>query len=278
MISQSNGRFVPPPGPSHSDKHPRLDYIAQRAFFARHKAERWKLFIEVLSPRSTTVLAEYLKIRPLTVNDYRMFSHAFMDDQLPQLEIFRSLLLRWQREAPTANEPIEIAAQTPDLKSAPQLEALRLAVIRESIWNDAEKNPGQLIRYRHFLLATYRQQRSAFYLPPATELEAVLQRLIITDERNVRIYKLELAELAWDRGDDATCFQLAQQALDPAAGKLEDSLDPKIAADILARMAESAWRRGQSDTARKLLKMATEAHYSSALLDMTRRKMGVANP
>ena len=64
-------------------------------------------------------------------------------------------------------------------------------------------------------MQTYRAHRSAFFLPPSDELRATLDRLIETDKSNQRVHKLRLAEIAWDRGDDAACLRLGQSAFNP---------------------------------------------------------------
>ena len=282
IVAQEDGRFVvPATTPIHSDFHPRLEYVAQRAFFVRGIADAWLAQDETASTRPTTLLAQYLATHPLTITEFGALQEYFFAYYLPQPRVFRSLLYRWQQELPQAVAPIELAAQLPEPKSAPEMQVLSLLPIRQTLWDEATANPAMLQTYRKFILQSYRAHRSAFFLPPSKELQSVLIRLLETDPRNQRVYKLELAELAWDRGDDQECIDLAQSALNPVAqGDADFSLepDPKLADNLLARVADAYYRLGKPDNARATLAQAAKAGYASPLLDITRRKLESLSP
>ena len=137
--------------------------------------------------------------------------------------------------------------------------------------------------YVRFLIQSYWAQQSAFYLPPATELESALQRLIETDPPNQRIYKLRLAGLAWDRQDDDTCLRLAQIGFDPdvkSGGPIDFSLDPRAPPRTLARMIDIFLRRGDAGKAWNLCQQARTLGYvgtprasNDPIFEMTCRKV-----
>jgi predicted membrane-bound spermidine synthase len=275
VISQENAAFIPSPrSPCHSDLHPILEYLAQKAFFLHGKAERWREFDETGSPRATTLLAKYLQTHPLTAPDFQGFTIFYSIYGLPPIRVYRSLLSRWHQQEPDALDPIELAVQLPRTELSPDLEVQRLAHIRNVIWRQAETDPTYLGMYRKFLLLDYRDQVSVFYTPPVNELEEVLARLIQTDPAHQRVYKLELAQLAWDSGKDDACLQIGLSALDPSApGTADFDLDPQVPAEISAHMAEMAMRRGMPQEALRICRLATEARYTSPLLEMTQRKL-----
>jgi hypothetical protein len=151
--------------------------------------------------------------------------------------------------------------------------------------NQAATNSEPLRLYAADLLETYRAQRSIFYLPPITELETVLQRLVDTDPSHRRVYRCYLAELAWDRGDDAQCLTLGQSALDPdlaQGGPIDFTLDPAAPRAVLYRMAESYWRTGRAREAWNLCEQAgangflSDSDHLFPLLAMTYRKLQAA--
>ncbi|PYS43957.1 MAG: hypothetical protein DMG13_34625, partial [Acidobacteria bacterium] len=282
-ISPENAAFIAAPSAAaHSDFYPVLEYAAQRAFFVRGDTAIPHLFEENGSPRPSTLLGRYLQSHKLTEDDFKAFAlfqttHGIFDPAL-----FRSLLTAWQNNFPQSMLALELSAKAPDRGTPDELEAARLAVKRDEIFQDAAKDPGLLRLYAHFLSRTYLAQRSAFYLPPATELESALRRLIETDPSNQRIYKLRLAGLAWDRQDDDACLRLAQSGFDPdvkSAGPINFNLDPRAPPRILARMIDIFLRRGDVGKAWNLCRQARTLGFvgsprasNDPILEMTYRK------
>lgn len=279
IVSQPNGLFVASAeGPVHSDFRPVLEFFAQEAFFVRAATTAWRKFDESFSTRPTTILAQYLQKHPLTESDYKAFARFYLEQRLPESDIFRSLVLRWQREQPESTIPIELMAQASDQILTAELEALRLASARDFLFSHAGKDPEPLRMYASYLIQTYRAHRSVFNLPPSDDLEELLERLIETNPANRRVYELNLAEFAWDRSDDSAFFQLAQNGLDPdiaKGGRINFSIDPKAPRYVLYRMAESLWRKGQLKEAWTLCQDAAKNNYTGSypLLDMTCRKI-----
>jgi spermidine synthase len=279
IVSQPNGLFVTQAeGLVHSDLRPILEFFAQKAFFVKSATGGWRKFDETTLTRPTTLLGQYLQKRPLTETDYKAFGRFYMEQRLPEQDLFRSLLLRWHREKPEATLPMELMAQASDQILTAELEALRLASSRDFLVQHAEKDPEPLRMYASYLMQTHRAHRSVFYLPPSDDLQKILQRLIETNPANRRVYQLHLAELAWDRGDDAACIQLAQSALDPniaKGGRINFSIDPSAPRQVLHRMTESLWRAGKLREAWNLCQDAERNNYlgSYPLLDMNCRKI-----
>lgn len=285
IVSQHNGFFIPPSETTlHSDFYPALEYVAQKAFFAGRTSSRWRDFDENFSNRPGTLLGQYLKEHPLTESDFKALGRYYMEYRLPEPDLFRSIVLRWQHEKPESTLPIELMAQASDQVLTAELEALRLEPMRTHLIQYAEKDPEPLRMFESYLIQMYRAHRSVFYLPPADELQSVLQRLIETNPANQRVYKLHLAELAWDRGDELTCSQLSRSGFDADTtkeGRISFSIDPRAPRIVLARNVESLWRAGKFQEAWLLCQDARQNNYTGSypLLDMTCRKVeAYANP
>lgn len=241
VMSPETTRFVvPPDAPQHSDFDPVLEYIAQEAFFTRYLATYWLFFDERMSTRPTTLLGRYLQSHPLTAADLEAFRALERSSGLPRLDLMHSLLSR----RATGDAPHHQAS-------------------------------GDLREQRERLLRRYRAERSAFYLPPTDELHAVLEQLASADPSNRWRYLFDLAEIAWDRGDDNTCLELGFQALDAMVpGSLAPNSKPVSAATVVARMAEVLIRANKPAEAARTCERATQLGLSSPLLEMMARRTG----
>ena len=286
IIPQQNALFtVPAQGAIHSDFFPQLEYLAQRGFFLGKAAERWRQYREDLSPRATTWLGLYLAKHPLTDDDYKAFARDFRAHRSPDAALFRSLLHRWQSESPQPGLLLDLWALATDHTPAVELRTLTLAPLREAMSNAAATNPMPLRTYALDLMNTYRAQRSVFYRPPTTDLEQILPRLIETDPDGRRVYRLHLAELAWDRGDDPRCLELGQMALDPdlaRGGPIDFSSDLTAPCSVLYRMIETLFRNGKLAEAWALCQQANGGGYVASadefypLLEVTYRRVEAA--
>jgi spermidine synthase len=275
MVSEENAPFIPQPNTVvHGDFHPVLEYIAQEGFFARRKAEQWKLFDETACAQPDTLLGMYLDRKPLTTDDYHAFSNFHLTYQLPGVERFRSLLARWRQEHPKANEPVELAALITDPASGPAAQALLFASVRDSIFQLAEQSPFLIGEYRKSLLAIYRGQRSAFFIPPSAELQAVLERLVATDPAHRQAYQLELAKLAWDRDDRDGCLRLVEQALaSPWTSGSGIESDVTMNPLVLSQIAEACWDSGRRTRAIELCQLPVVPPHAARVLDTAERKL-----
>jgi spermidine synthase len=251
IVSPQNAPFVARPNaPVHSDIYPVLEFAAQRAFFVRADSGFSQNFDESLTTRPTTILSRYLQDNALTESDYKAF---------------------------------ELLASLGGSISAEEREAERLGQVRDQLMSNAEKDPAPLRQYGNLLLRAYRLNCSVYHRPPANELKAVLERLVEVDPLNARIHRLHLAELAWDEGDDPTCFQLALAGLNPdvtVAGEIRFDLDPSAPTRMLARMIDTLWRSGKSAEALEMARQTVANGYAArsdgqgdAILEMVIRKV-----
>jgi hypothetical protein len=275
IISESNGRFLAAPdGPVQTDLKPILEYLAQRAFFVHENATQWLRLDENLSTRADTLLAEYMRSRPLTVEDYRAFAESCFAYRLPAPELLRSLCLRWQEDPAAQGALIELQPRLPPLGTTPEIEALRLTALRENLLARADKDPELLRHYAKLLLDVYRSQRSVFYLPRATELKSMLERLTTADPANLPSYQLQLAEIAWDRDDDDGCIRLSGAAL--GAIDWESRRNDADFDAALARFAESLLSTGRRKEAFELCGRAQQAGCRGPRLEMIARRIASA--
>jgi hypothetical protein len=265
MIPQQTTVFaVSPNGPIHSDFYPELEYMAQRGFFLNRTSDQWQHFREDFTPRSTTWFGTYLQKYPLDEEDFQAFAVDYRHHRTPEPRLFRSLLLRWQGDAPRPAFPLDLWVASSEQIHTAELRVLRLAPQLEGMLQEAAADPLPLRVYAVDLMANYRSQRSIFYLPPAIELDTVLERLLETDPAHQRIYRLYQAELAWDRGQDVRCLELGQIAFDPdvaKGGPVDFSLDLYAPCAVLYRMIESLWRSGRVPHAWALCQQAAAGGY-----------------
>ena len=283
VIAAENGALASArEGPAESDLHPVLEYAAARAFFIHENAEGWRNFDENYSPRAATLLAHYLKSHSLVVEDCSALARFHLAQGLPRPDLVRSFLHRWQRDLPQSQELIEFSARLADAGPAYELAAMQLAPLRDGLLARAPAHPDLLRRYARLLLLTYRSQRSIYYTPPSQELRMVLESLLAADPKNERGYQLELAELAWDLGEDDACIRLSEKSFRFDAGgtlrlaPLEDKAEKSAA---FCRWVEALERTGQWNRAREVGRQAKDAGYQSPRLDMLRRKAaGVGGP
>lgn len=288
IVSAANTPYIVRPGTRlNGDYHPVLEQAAQRAFFVRGDASSYDRFNENWSTRSLTLLGRYLQSHSLSEDDFKAFALFQSLHGVPTEPLFRTLLERWQHDFPDATVPLELSAKSGGLASGDEAEVTRMGRVREKLLREASKEPEALRLYSRALLRTYWSKRSIFHRPSASELKAVLARLVETDGANQRVHKLHLAELSWDEGDDVECFKFAQSAFDPdtnTSGPIRFELDREAPSRVLTRMIESLWRAGEIGDALNLCRQATMQGFAgrsdgmaSPVLDMTCRKVIAAS-
>jgi predicted membrane-bound spermidine synthase len=290
ILSPENTALVAPPNTRvHSDFYPVLEYLAQRAFFVRTGPSLPAALNEHLSSRPSTLLGQYLKRHPLTEADYEAFVRYEAVHGVPIRRVFGSLLRRWLSEHPATPTPRLLLARAAEPEGAKELEAQRLTHWRTNTVAPDTVDPALLRLQATLLLETYRHQRSSFYRPPVSVLERVLEELVDLDPAQRRVYRLWLAEMAWDRQDDPTCFRLAQMALDPDValyGPAQFDLDRQAPARLLGRMIETLWRTRRLSEAWNLCQTARQNGYigqvnspSDPVTEMIARKIeALAHP
>jgi spermidine synthase len=282
-LTSERTAFIPPAGtPLHSDYLPVLEFYAQRAFFVRDRAILINLLDEHRLPRPRTLLGRYLERHPLSADDLAAFTLFQIEYDLPAGATYRSLLEHWRLTQPNALMPAEASAKLDYPLPISELEALRLAPLREIMFANAPTDPELLRMYSRHLMNAYRAQRSVFHLPNASELDAVLLRLVETDDLHRASHQLRLAELAADQGNIPRLMELGEAALIPRLDSSESRLDfdyhapARVLHDIIDallvanRLPEAvSWVNG----ARASGFLDPEERYFQARLDVLARKV-----
>jgi len=254
LVSEENGAFlVHPDTVRHSDYFPRLEYIAERAFFAQGETAFLAEFDERLLRRSTTLLGRYLDRKPLTVQDARSLALLNASADVPHPRLLRSVLRQWQDIAPNDLLPVELSSKMDFPLPHSAMQSIEMSKARSLMFTNFQREPEPLRMYSRYLQNAYRHARSIFYQPPTEELQAVLEYLAEHDAIHRPSHLLRLAEVAWDVGNDARFVEWATQALlhSGAAGTTARfDFDFSAPSRVLYLLIETLWRRGQLDDAR----------------------------
>lgn len=286
LISFDRGALVPPlDARVHSDFYPVLEYAAQRDFFARARAERFRRLDENFMVRTESLLGQWLRQNGLSKDDLAAFAAYYLGDDSRPLDTFLTLLRRWQREQPDSPLPLELGARVKQFQPPGELDVLRLAPHRELIFARAAEEPLLLRQYGRALMRQYSEQRSVFNAPPTDELEPVLRRLIEVDPDHQRVYQAWLAEVAWDRADDEQSLRWGELALAPdlPRGNARYRFDPEAPLRAAAILADLYLRRGEPARAAAFCEGVTQAgyltdetRYNALLFEFTQRRVFLA--
>ncbi len=266
-VSESNAAFIPPPETErHSDYFPRLEYVAERAFFAQRGTDLIRQVDESTSRRASLLLAEHLRDRPLQVVDAEGFAVLHGTYRVPLPRFMRSVAELWQELDPASLVAAEYWSSMRSAPSLAELHVRRGASLLPSMLETAERDPGPLRQYAGQMMAWYREARSVAYQPPAANLEIALHRLMDTDPTHREVHRLRWAELAWDLGRDDVFFAEASAVLGPLPPDQHRRFDqdPALPAIILHRAIETCWRQGR--------------HTEALVWGERARLMGILNP
>lgn len=255
VVSWRNGVFISPPEARvHSDFNPVLEYTAQRDFFTKARVTHYRAANENATVRPTTLFGEYVQGKKLDREDFEAMAKYLMRQDARSLDLFVSLLLRWQRDDPQAATPIEYASRIRFSTVRATDNALRLAQHKDQILKEASRDHTiPLRRYGLALMAAYREERSALYLPDQDDVITVLKRLLETDPNARHVYQAALAELAWDAGRFDECESWAKLALTPAGAAGIDLFKADYEAPVRATrfLAETLVRQNKIEAAWK---------------------------
>lgn len=253
ILSDRNAAFLPTTNTvQHSDFFPVLDYQAERAFFARNDTRMFETFNQTYLRRPGTLLETYTRVHPLTATDYQSLALLYTSFRVPQSRLVRSLVERWREVTTDPTLTAEFATKLEIALPNSESEAARLRPLRDTMMSEAPRSPELLRMYSLHLMNVYRTLRSAFYQPPSDELVEVLRRLAEVDGVYRASHQLRLAEVAWDKGEDAEFFRLATEVFIPQAGAGRPSrmdLDHLAAGQVLFLVIETLWRNGQQKDA-----------------------------
>lgn len=255
ILSPGNGPYVAT-GRSviHRDLYPTLEYMSQVGFFVGNSTTYLDNFDETRSPRAETLLAAYLRWRPLTTEDYRRAAQASLENQFVDERLTASLFERWTLVETNSTLPLEMIERLKQARPAAIAEEQRLAQRHDWILSQGKTDITALHFYERELMRAYRAKRSVFFRPDTTRLEETLKLLLDRDPANQRVFTLHAAELAWDRGDDDRAVTLGLAALnpDPKYGPPQFKLDLIAPRIIYANMIDYAMRVGDLKQAVRL--------------------------
>jgi spermidine synthase len=248
----------------HSDFNPVLEYRAQRAFFARGISGIPGRVNETLRPRPRTLLGEHLTAHPLTADDCRALARQYARTAMPGLHVFRSVVRRWAELAPEDPDALRLLAAYAIQSPSPDADALlvisRPAFRREGVLADL----ALLRQYADALLLRHRTERSAFHVPDSSGLEKILAALAEADPAGRRVHRLRLAEVVFDRGEDARGRRLFEEAMDPdesRQGPVDFSMDSAVIGRVMGRVLEAALRSNDIVAAHGLVKRFVAGGY-----------------
>lgn len=256
VVGWKNGVFIPTPDArAHSDFNPVLEYTAQRDFFTKARVARYRAANENATTRPSTLFGDYLQGRKLERADFEAMARYLMRQDARSLDLFVSLLLRWRRDDPQAAAPVEFGSRIRFSSPRASDTALRLAQHKDQLLKEASRDHTiPLRRYGLALMAAYREQRSALYLPDQEEVTAVLKRLLETDPATRHVYQAALAELAWDAGRFDDCESWGRLALTPEGAAGIDLFKADYDAPVRATrfLAETLVRQNKIEAAWKV--------------------------
>ncbi len=236
----------------HSDFLPILEYRAQKAFFVRGSAGLPDRVNELQNPRPRTLLGEHLQRNPLSTNDCRALALQFSKMGIPELPYLRSILDRWKTLAPEDAAPLRLLSSYSIRNPAPDGDAARTAgdpLFR----NDERLTDLALLRsYADMLLLRHRVRRSAFHVPASERLEQILGVLTEVDPDNQRMHRARLAEVCWDRGQDARARKLFEEAMnsdEKRYGPINFKKDAGVLTRMMSRLVDAELRAGRVQAA-----------------------------
>jgi hypothetical protein len=265
ILSAENGAFISLPStPIHSDYYPSLDFSAQVGFFVGATATIHDALTETRNPRPNTLLASYLKHQPLTVEHFNRAANAWVNHEFLDHRIVYGLMEQWSLVETNSSLPLELMGRLSLARTPLLLEEARLLPRHDNLLEEARSDIAVLHYYERVLMQAYREKRSVVYVPDTRRLQQALEILLERDPPNAGLWKLHAAELAWDRGDDATCFRHAADAfnIDPPKGTAsayaQDEQAPRI---VLHYLIESSLRSGAIVQAQVFATQAVARHY-----------------
>ncbi|HYE30450.1 MAG TPA: fused MFS/spermidine synthase [Methylomirabilota bacterium] len=261
VVSMKHGAFlVPEDTLLHTDNFPVLEELAERGFFVGAGSSYVHEFQQSMLPRSSALLGRWVRERPLGIEDFKAFGEYYVQYAYPPEENLRSLLMAWQRADPRSTLPMEASTLGGGIRSRFEVEALQWAPRQKELIELAATDPHPLRLYTLSLIRSHRIRRSVFHVPDSQALEMCLERLMETDPDRARLYTLQLAEIAWDRGDDERCLKLGLEGLDPRGVRGARSLfefDPSAPYQTLGRVFRILLERGDTE---RLTRFAMEAN------------------
>lgn len=268
LIPHGDGAYLPetsPVTPIHSDFHPVLEYAAERAFFERAGAGKVFALSEPRQTRPRMLLNQVVRPDQLTADDFAAVGDLFRNSSIPDPSVFRSQVRRWLDLGTTNLEPLRLLIALD--QQVVVADAVNAALgTRPEFASALERKDVPLMREQAFaLMDRQRTRRSAYYVPPTEELEAVLKELVELDTPQRRVHRARLAEVLWDRGDEAQFLALALKVFSTRSaddGPYDFEADPRAPRLVIARMLQLFTQRGDLKTAVQLVTEAVQKGFA----------------
>ncbi len=252
--------LVPDGTPLHSDFFPRLEYAAERAFFARRTSHKFRRVSELRSARPRTLLGEWYTRHPFDPDDAKAQVAGVIQPGLLDPAVNRSFLLRCLEMQPTNTFVLKALVEMAGRYPAGEAEMERLASRPEIQTEEALRDVNLLRQFAGLLLLVHRGQLSAFHQYPNEDVELFTRVAAKLDEQELSLHRFHLAEVLFDRGKTDEFLQVAMSTLasDPRSG---GSLvrDPQAALVVLARVLDHHLGRRDPRSALTALEVAAKS-------------------
>lgn len=256
--------LVPDESLIHSKNFPSLRMLGNNAYLSPSALTLLEEANEHFDAHPSMILKDFARTNPWTVDQLRAFSILQLNHQLYAPKVFRSIVRRWLSHSPEETALQILASSTSKAESSWAYEAARLSALVSSFPADTEP-PLELVKQAAYhSLQAYRDQRTFIYQEDTQFLEAMLDHLIKKEPNNQRVYRMNLAELAWDQGEIEHFLKLSAEAFDPETetfGPVDYSAEPLAPYRTLALMAEYWWGNGQLEKAKDVCIQALQAKY-----------------
>lgn len=249
--------------PLHSDLHPRLEYAAERAFFARRSSNKFRRVSELKSVRPRTLLSSWQTAHPQEPPDARAYSAGIIQSGMLDAGVNRGYLMRCLSLEPTNTFVLKALTEMAGQFPAGEAEMERLASRPEMQTEEALRDVNMLRQFTGLLLLVHRGQRSAFWQYPNEDVELFTRVAVKLDEADRRLHQFHLAEVLCDRGKIDEFQQVAAAAFAPVAGAGPGAgglaRDPDAPLIVLARLLDLHLGRRDPKAALGAIEMAARS-------------------
>lgn len=268
LIPMGDGAYLPetrPKIPIHSDFHPVLEYAAEEAFFQRGIATKVLSLSEPRQRRPRMLLNRVRAPGAMTSADFESAGQLFSASSIPDPVVFRSQVYRWLELGATNVDPLRYLVSLDAQVAVSDAVNAQLGSRPEFALARSQTNVPLMLEQASALMDRHRTRRTAYFLPPTEDLEAVLRELIEADSGNRRAHRARLAEVLWDRGEEAEFLSQAIRTFStqpPDDGPYNFDLDPTAPRTVIAYMLRLFEQRGDYRSAARVVKEAVQRRFA----------------
>lgn len=252
--------LAPDGTPLHSDLHPRLEYAAERAFFARRSSTRFRRVSELRLTAPRTLLGRWWEKHPFDPADLGSYVGGVIQPGMLDDGVNRGYLLRCLALQPTNTFVLKALAEMAGRNSAMEAEMERLAARPEMRAEEALMDLNLLRQYVGLLLLVHRGHRSAYHQYPDPNVEILLRVASRLDQGEQRLHQLHLAEVLADHGKVEEFEQVAGGVFaTPPVRPGELNRDPDAPLVVLTRWLDLKLARGDVPGALRVIELAARS-------------------